>query len=176
MLTRKSYNTVNILRYTCPRIYRTHIMTSGLTIDNIRSIKCSIQSSIDITQKVTSVPVLSSIDLIFVITRYAINSKFLKVHMLVLVFVIKCHLSLLIVILLANISNFIFRYKIQFQYGFSDKIVRRNNLMHGVIMASVFWSIGAENIVAHIFECYVEPMCSSRPGFELSPLVYLGLT
>lgn len=47
---------VNFFRYTCSRIYRTHKMTSGLTNLNIWSIIFSTQSSVDITQKVTSCP------------------------------------------------------------------------------------------------------------------------
>lgn len=85
---------VNFLRYTCSRIYRTHKMTSGLTNLNIWSIIFSTQSSVDITQKVTSVRVLSSRDLIFVKTYNAIKSKCLKVHMLIVLLVIKCQLSL----------------------------------------------------------------------------------
>lgn len=47
--------------------------------------------------------------------------------------------------------------------------------MYDVIIASVFWSIGAENTVAHIFECYVKPTSPPGRGFEQSPLVYPGL-
>lgn len=79
---------VNFLRYTCSRIYRTHKMTSGLTNLNIWSIIFSTQSSVDITQKVTSVRVLSSRDLIFVKTYNSIKSKCLKVHMLIVLLVI----------------------------------------------------------------------------------------